>query len=104
MKSKDQEQAAWEAFQEKWNDASREEILKRLHGAQHQVSLYAHQVGALKIRDKWLEDQLAYAKRLIELIVQGEITAYHAQIFLNQVLGEKTSWGEPDHGAQEPEA
>lgn len=30
MKSKEQEQAEWEAFQEKWKDASREEILKRL--------------------------------------------------------------------------
>ena len=46
MKSKEQEQAAWEAFQEWWNDASREEMLKRFSEAQHQATLYAHQIGA----------------------------------------------------------
>ena len=46
MKSKEPGQAAWETFQEQWNDASREEILERLHGKQHQVSLYAHRENA----------------------------------------------------------
>jgi len=49
-----------------------------------------------------LEDQLAYARRLIDLIVKGEISEYHAQIFLHQVLGEQTFRGEPDTGALEP--
>ena len=104
MKSKEQELAAWETFQEQWNSASREEILRRLHGTQHQATFYAHQIDAFEKQTKLLEDQLAYARRLIELVVQGEFSEHHAQIFLNQVLGEKTSWGEPDHGAQEPEA
>ena len=46
MKSKEPEQAALEAFQERWKDASREALLKRLFGAQHQATLSAHQIGA----------------------------------------------------------
>ena len=71
MKSKEQEQAEWDAFQEKWKDASREAILQRLYRAQHQAILYAHQVDAFKKRTTWLEDQLAYARRLIDLIVEA---------------------------------
>ena len=46
MKSNGHEQAAWEAFQDRWKDASREAVLKRLFEAQHQATFYAHQIGA----------------------------------------------------------
>ena len=101
MKSKEQEQEERNAFQDRWKDASRDAVLQRLYRAQHQAILYVHQIDAYKKRATWLEEQLASARRLIDLIVQGEISEYHAQIFLHQVLGEQTFQGEPDASAQE---
>lgn len=101
MKSKEQEQAEWEAFVEKWKDAPKEEVLKRLRYFQNETLLQAHHRQALDERIQTLEQHLAYARKLIDLIVKGEINEHHAQIFMNRALGEKTfrDVGESESGA-----
>ena len=89
MKSKEQEHAALEAFQERWKDASREALLKRMFGAQHQATFYTHQISAFPEAAQTAGGPACLCQAAHRPHRPGEISDQHAQMFLQQVLGEQ---------------
>src|SRR5262249_38827348 len=75
---------------------------KRLYAAQHQVSLYAHQVDTLKRRATWLEGQLAYAWQRTRAHRPGGDFRIACPDFPAPGPGREDMPGRADHGTQEP--